>query len=369
MGKITGNKGEWSELYVLLHLLATGKLYAADKDHNKIAEVFFPILSIIREEIPGKNVEYELPAPYSTNADVFNQPEVLVYVNGELICTIPQAELDEEQRKLYQLIRYGRGKGAFCIEAAEPYMERLQCDKLKAGSGEKADISMLIHDIYTGINSVCGFSIKSDLGNAPTLLNASEATNFVYKVTGLTASQAEEINSIDTRTKILDRITAIYNKGAKLEFVGLQNQIFNDNLIMIDSMMQDMLSHIVLHSYKTGQMKCSDILKQIEEDNPMRYPRSGLYSYKFKKFLCAVALGLMPSKVWNGYDEANGGYIIVKNNGDVVAYHIYNRNNFEDYLLNNTKFERGSTSRHKFATIYEHDGDLYIKLNLQIRFT
>ena len=28
---LTGNKGEWSEIYVLFKLLAEGKLYAADE--------------------------------------------------------------------------------------------------------------------------------------------------------------------------------------------------------------------------------------------------------------------------------------------------------------------------------------------------
>jgi len=64
---------------------------------------------------------------------------------------------------------------------------------------------MQIHDPLTGHNSIGGFSIKSDLGNAPTLLNASGATNFVYEVEGLTADDIAEINSINTRTKIIDR--------------------------------------------------------------------------------------------------------------------------------------------------------------------
>ena len=29
---LTGNKGEWSEIYVLLRLLADGKIYAADSE-------------------------------------------------------------------------------------------------------------------------------------------------------------------------------------------------------------------------------------------------------------------------------------------------------------------------------------------------
>ena len=54
---------------------------------------------------------------------------------------------------------------------------------------------------------------------------------------------------------------------------------------------------------------------------------------------------MKPAKPWDGLDEANGGYIIVKADGEILAYHIYNRNFFEQYLLDNTYLERASTSR------------------------
>ena len=81
-----------------------------------------------------------------------------------------------------------------------------------------------------------------------------------------------------------------------------------------------------------------------------------------------VALGMMPSKVWTGKHDATGGYLVIKDNGDVLCYHIYNRNEFENYLLNNTKLDTASSTRHDFGKIYESNGKLYFKLNLQIRF-
>ena len=48
---ITGNKGEWSEMYVLLRLLSQGKIHAADENVEKIEDIFFPILKIMREEL------------------------------------------------------------------------------------------------------------------------------------------------------------------------------------------------------------------------------------------------------------------------------------------------------------------------------
>lgn len=47
------------------------------------------------------------------------------------------------------------------------------------------------------------------------------------------------------------------------------------------------------------------------------------------KFFCSCALGMKVTKKWDGLDEANGEYIIVKTDGEILAYHIYNHNFFE----------------------------------------
>ncbi|MFC2658662.1 MAG: HpaII family restriction endonuclease, partial [Segatella sp.] len=53
----------------------------------------------------------------------------------------------------------------------------------------------------------------------------------------------------------------------------------------------------------------------------------------------------------------------------VLCYHFYDRNLFEDYLYYNTRLESPSSSKYEFATLYRgQDGNLYFKLNLQIRF-
>lgn len=60
---------------------------------------------------------------------------------------------------------------------------------------DTTDISMQIEDIHTNYIRDVGFSIKSEVGNLPTLLNAGQTTNFIYKVTGISLQQAEEINA------------------------------------------------------------------------------------------------------------------------------------------------------------------------------
>ncbi|WP_310625416.1 HpaII family restriction endonuclease [Limnohabitans sp.] len=92
------------------------------------------------------------------------------------------------------------------------------------------------------------------------------------------------------------------------------------------------------------------------------------YEYKIKRLLSDVALGMMPSKVWGGRLDATGGYLVVKEDGDVLCYHIYSRNEFESYLFANTKLETASSTRHGFGVVYKEGRQLYFKLNLQMRF-
>nr|WP_295681416.1 HpaII family restriction endonuclease [uncultured Lachnoclostridium sp.] len=353
---IKGNKGEWSELYVLLKLLADGKIYAADDQVQKLGHIYFPILKILREEVRGRKIEYSI-----------NEQEIELYINNKKIKNISREMLDKEAQFLYNQIVSGINR-TFGLAQTEEFIRNLECTKLSASSTNKTDILIQIHDIHTGYEPICGFSIKSELGSEPTLLNASGATNFVYEVLGISDEQMIMINSLDNpKSKIKDRMDKIFSIG-NLRFVKTKNNNFATNLMLIDSRMEEFMGEILLCYYRDNESDCMKIIQKIEERNPLNYPKKGFYEFKFKKFLCSVALGMMPSKNWNGRDEANGGYIIVKSDGDVLAYHIYNRDYFENYLINNTKLERGSTSKHGFASIYKENEKMYINLNLQVRF-
>ena len=128
---------------------------------------------------------------------------------------------------------------------------------------------------------------------------------------------------------------------------------------------------MVFNFYTTNLTGIKDITEVIESKNPLNFNIANshkFYEYKVKKFLTEVALGMMPAKVWNGLYDATGGYLVVKEDGEILSYHIYNKNKFENYLYHNTKLETASSTRHGFGIIEEEDGEYFIKLNLQIRF-
>jgi hypothetical protein len=252
-------------------------------------------------------------------------------------------------------------------------MKSIECNAIKANPQEKRDITIVVHDLRTGFTPTFGFSIKSQLGGASTLLNASQSTNLIYKIEGikLTDHQIVEINNINTKSKIKDRIAKIEELGGNFRFVKLYNETFELNLQLIDSVLPMIIGEMLLAYYKGEINTVDNLLRCLTEKNPCNFNQGHshpFYEYKIKNFLSDIALGMTPSNVWNGIYDATGGIIVVKKDGEVLCYHIYNRNEFQNYLIKNTKLETPSSSRHKFGSIYIDNSDQLFKLNLQIRF-
>ena len=363
MPKLSGNKGEWSEIYVFLRLLELGKMYAADANLNKIDDVFYDIINIVREENAGA-LEFRINRTEST----------ISVVNTTCNQVITEMPIDEFKRKADELYNeiISAKTSSFYVESTGDFLNELNIGTLKAKSTDKADIRIKIHDINTGYEAVQGFSVKSRLGSASTLINAGKTTNFIFEVTG----------------NVNDNVMTVFNNCSKLfkskfeylrddvncdvKYVGMENEIFESNLLLIDGDLPKICANMLVDYYSTGINTVEKAVGVITSKNPLGYNLSKghpFYSYKFKKMLTECALGMLPSKAWDGTADATGGYIIVREDGEVLCYHLFNRNEFENYLLLNTKFETASTSRHQFGSIYKENGKYYLKLNLQIRFT
>ena len=356
---ITGNKGEWSEIYALFKLLGDKQLFLGDKDIEKLEGFVYPIIKILRSENNG-DFEYSI------------QDEIILISGNERVLRIPIEEFKTKALFLLNAIKENRER-TFSVPGIEEFMQSVNCLSLKASSSAKTDITIVVHDQRTNQQPKLGFSIKSQLGSPSTLLNAGKTTNFIYRIKGtdLTENEIEQINSISTRSKIMDRIDQIRKRNGGFEFVKTERQIFSNNLVLIDSLLPEILSQIVFDFYSSEYSHLTDLVNLTTENNPLKFDVENdhkFYEYKLKRFLTDVALGMMPSVVWTGKYDATGGYLIVKEDGEVLCYHIYNRNEFEDYLLNNTKLDTASSSRHGFGEIYKENGDLYFNLNLQIRF-
>lgn len=356
---LSGNKGEWSEIYVFLKLLAEGRLNAADANLEIIPDVYYPIIKILRQE---NSVCREFVVNGKIN--IFDE-------NNNEILSLPISEFVNRSQQLLNKILIARG-ASFRIEDIESFLKSIDVNSLAANNNDKSDINIVVHDMNTGMNPKLGFSIKSMLGGNSTLFNAGKTTNFIFQILNNGELNIEEINSIIQRPKVVNRILEIKRQGYEIKFIKIQSETFYLNLQLIDSDLPIILSELLLINYSTtGISLISEALTQLKIKNPLNFDLSQehpFYEYKIKNFLTDCALGMTPSTVWKGHYDATGGIIIVKKDGDIVCYHIYNRNEFQNYLINSTRFEQASMRRFKFGYLYTENDKVFIKLNLQVRF-
>lgn len=362
--ELRGNKGEWSEVYALFKLLGDGRLYSADENLNRLKDQFYDIQAVYRYE-NSKNVRFEIPEHVGNHVHT-----IKLYVDDQEVNTLSKTEFSDQAQWLLRAIKESRER-TFTVKKSVDFLSSLYCYTLKARSDSKSDILMKIYDINTGYTQKVGFSIKSELGSAPSLVNASQATNFLYEVVSdeFRVSESIKIESVNVDfDKVKERVAAIFDRKKHLEFSRVDNRAFSANLRKLDGDLPHILAYALIYYYRDGLTDCKSIVERLEKENPLGFDFEDGYRIKFKRFLEAVALGMVPTTPWTGEDEATGGYIVVTKSGDVLAYHLYRREYFKEYLLNHTKLDTGSTSRNKFGEVYYDNYMPYIKLNLLVRF-
>lgn len=358
---LTGNKGEWSEPYALLKLLADGELHLGDADFNKISSIVYPILKVIRHE-SNRDVDF------SVDDDI-----IIVSDNGKQF-EIPIQQFIEKVKICFEGIkRNSKGTGSFEIPEIENFLNSFSITSLKAKSKLKNDITIQVSDPNTFLSPALGFSIKSQLGRPSTLVNASGATNFTFLVVNKKLN-SDEINEINNERLFSNKMRKLRSFGAELEFEKVDNQKFESNLQTIDFYFSKILAELLLLFYSNDiptRNTIKNFIDEITAKNPLGYNlniNSSMYELTMKKFLTDYALGMRASEVWKREYQATGGYLIVREDGELICYHFYFTKNFEDYLFNNTKLETPDPDRHNFGFVYEENGEQKMKLNLQIRF-
>jgi hypothetical protein len=211
-----------------------------------------------------------------------------------------------------------------------------------------------------------------ELSKKPIIFSVLENTNFIFNIAQLSNEKMDEINAINTTTKLRDRIISIENNGGVFKYIGAEKDTMTFNLKMVDSLMPEIIGHILYAFYKHRISSIAKIVDFIHEQNTLNqqinYGDKAVLINKVQKLLVDVLLGFFAGSKWNGNYEANGS-IVIKNTGDCVAFHLIDLTSLRTYLYENIKMDTPSTTRHRHGQLFvEKDGQLYFKLNLQLRF-
>jgi len=293
-----------------------------------------------------------------------NDNVILITEEGKQV-EIDKLKLKNFLPKLLENLLTKQEESAFSLKIGEEILRTVQSINIKASNLDKKDLELVITDIKTGIPTPkIGFSIKSQLGSPSTLVNASTATNFKFEILDKNGSIPSTIPNLHPKN-IKDNIQKLLDMGYQLNFTSIDSDIFLYNLLLIDSNLPETLSKILVSYYSREASTIKDLLNINYDEKKLE---GKLAKHKLKEFLSIMALGMVPNTKWDGMLTSLGGLLLVKKEGDVLCYYLYNLEDFQNYLIQNTKLETPSTSRYGIGKIIYEDGRYFIKLNLQIRF-
>lgn len=352
------NRGEWSEFYVILYLLDNPNLNLVNSDLNPICDNLFVVEKLSVNE-KDKIIDYLL----STNE------EIKIFFDNVFKNIILKDEVKSNINIIKEHIKtVNKGAGAFEIKEIEPLLKKMTGQKfLKSNSNLKYDLIATVLDKKISQKLVLKYSVKSSFGKPATILNASNLTDFIFEVKGLTKKDIKEINKITTsksKSKLRDGLKKIYDLGGKIDFFDIKSESFKYNLQMIDSKMPEYLGNVLLNFYQNSKSGLKDLFL---ENNFFKDEDFALK--KLSDFLGGISFGFFPKEKWNGINEVNGGLMIVKNDGKVVVLDlIYFKQEVLKYLMEETKLDSPSSTRYKMLQLYENDGKVFFTLNLQVRY-
>lgn len=354
---LSGNKGEWAELLVTLRLLAGGDIPVVDSDLRPLGRSL-RVRGVHRFSGTDSPTRYEIPS----------SGEVL-YVDDEL--EIDLSEIQLAQSSILAALTDPACTGSFSIVEIETLLARLRVTALTASNANKGDVIVLVLDSLDGSLRPLPFSIKSQMAASATLLNASGATNFRTRIQGdhdvLARLQGANLNPKELWREITE-------SGLQYSALLPTSVKFRRNLEFVDSRMPELAGHLLDGYYRSVSSRLKDLVSWVAENDPMELggeleDRLALIQHKVKTLLLDIALGMVPSRAWDGSHLASGGYLIVTATGEVVCLYSLYGDEFKSYLLKNTKFDTPSRSKHGFGQLIPSaPGTMDLSLNMQIRF-
>lgn len=350
-----GNIGNWSELYALASLVVNKGANGPRQNGNSPTSMFFRVLEIYVED----------SNPTSTLRYLVGEDEVLLERPGADTSPLDLDQISAAMSELAMDLKSDVATRHFSTGSGEKLLKLLGKQSIGASSNQRvSDFELVIADPQTNNPSPrTGYSVKSSIGSPATLLNASGATNFIFEITHPDSLDPRDYLEGDS---LANHVRQLLKAGFAISFRSLQSDVFEQNLMRVDSLMPTFIAEVLLNSFRANVQNtfASAVESTFSNQDPLGMQRI----FKMKQLLGSIAMGLRPTDNWDGDSTKFKGMIHVDQNLDLIFNYQHNQIDFWDYLFANLKFETASRSRHGYGHVYFENGKFYIKLNLQIRF-
>ena len=358
---LTATRREWNELYVFFALLGEGQIALGNEAGNPSGRML-PIVEITRQEHDGKRVY------------AIGQSEI--HVKGELMDErFPREDFAMVARLILDALCRCREDEVEAPEGVENFLDALKIYDMEARTEDRTDFYLTFHDSSF---PPMGFRVYSRLCAMNPLLDRGRTANLKFEQTGMRFSQPAvyKINHADdpdNPNEVGRRMLYIESLGGILKFNDVADKVFRSNLCLIDLNFSRVLGEMVRTLHLDNVCRVDELTAVVEERTPLKIKeelirKHAYYRHKVKEFLLAVALGMRPSRQYDGTESAVAGFVMVDAQGQMTAYRKTERQTFADFLFTHTRLEKSSPEKDKYGYLERENRAYYLKLNLKVGF-
>ncbi len=361
--QLTGNKQEWGKVYAFLTLLLQRNCDMGDH-HLRVRNDRTLQIQAIARVIEGGLVQAD-PTEKGWLFDInttFEQKKV-EYSNEEI------QKLQEEL-----LSKIKSDDDTFSCQPVDEFLSSIGIYEFSSFSESGEDFTITFFQPYTG--QILKKTVRlHSLLNRHYLMASNRAANFKFDITQVKLSnpEANKINAMgDDESGPITRLNEIFRLGGRLKYTGVEGKFFQSALQLIDMHEARLMGEMVRLFYTGESITIKDLTAELNEINLFKVKdevisKSRIYEYKIRQLLYAAACGLKPSKTWRGYHNADM-QIYATSTGELRAYDIFEKENFERFLWSNTRLSLANENKGKYGQIEKENGQFLIKLNLEICF-
>ena len=346
-------KRELGEIYAFFRLLA------------------WPVALVQREEHDGTRRYYiEEDEILMVSGEVDRSGQFVPKEEAESV-TFPRADFGEAADYVLDILKHSSGEEVEVPDGLEGFLDAVRIYDLEAKTDDRTDFKIAF---WQKDAPLTGFCVRCRLSPMNPLLDGGRTANLKLEQTGVkfAVPTVNKVNALpESPNEVAERMLMIERLGGVLKYSDVADRVFRCNLLMIDLHFPRMLAEMVRLMHLEGITRVSELTERIKELNPLKIKdeliqKHSFYEYKMKQFLLALALGMRPAKIFRGTDSAVEGMLLVDGQGEVLCYHQSCRQDFAEFLYQNTRFEKGALEKDKYGFLERENGSWYFKLNVKI---
>ncbi len=180
----------------------------------------------------------------------------------------------------------------------------------------------------------------------------------------------QQVTAFNAPSCLSDRLALAEEWGVKFLPTGVCNKVFQNNLIYVDTRMDEVLSAALLLYYSRAEetFLVSEVIACVKALNPCGWNMHcgvDFYGYKVQKLFLVAALGLNPKIPWNRRYEKECAFILERDAGKGHPINPLSFYGKEDYIFYHTRFDSRPSS--DWGYLKKDENGWYLDLMFQIR--